>query len=122
MEFFDCSERIFRALSGPAVKVLLMNENPQQLPQNQPGSNPEQGSTPGSQSPSYGASPQERTQQLPMGGYGPHQQQQFAPQGGQPRPPQGSTSIVCCGSAVAAVSRTLSKPRICCYMPVGLAW
>ena len=99
MDFFGCSEGIFRALSGPAVKVLVMNENPQQLPQNQPGSNPEQGSTPGSQNPSYGASPQERTQQLPMGGYGQHQQQQFAPQGGQPRPPQGSGQHPAGGSA-----------------------
>ena len=99
MDFFGCSEGIFRALSGPAVKVLVMNENPQQLPQNQPGSNPEQGSTPGSQNPSYGAGPQERTQQLPMGGYGPHQQQQFAPQGGQPRPPQGSGQHPAGGSA-----------------------
>ncbi len=30
----------------------------------------------------------ERTQQLPTGGYGQHQQQQFAPQGGQQRPGQ----------------------------------
>jgi len=45
-----------------------MTEN--QPPQNQPGQNP-----PGPQGP-------ERTQQLPM--YGQHQQQQFAPQGGQP--------------------------------------
>jgi putative serine protease PepD len=45
-----------------------MTEN--QPPQNQPGQNPQ-----GPQGP-------ERTQQLPM--YGQHQQQQFAPQGGQP--------------------------------------
>jgi putative serine protease PepD len=71
-----------------------MTENQPQQPQNQPGSdNPAQGSTPGSQpqqgaQPSFGANPQERTQQLPMGGYGQHQQQQFAPQGGQQRPGQ----------------------------------
>lgn len=68
MEFFGHSERIFRALSGPADKVLVMTEN--QPPQNQPGQNPQ------------GPLGPERTQQLPM--YGQHQQQQFAPQGGQP--------------------------------------
>ncbi|RZU20359.1 putative serine protease PepD [Kribbella rubisoli] len=68
MEFFGHSERIFRALSGPADKVLAMTEN--QPPQNQPGQNPQ------------GPLGPERTQQLPM--YGQHQQQQFAPQGGQP--------------------------------------
>jgi putative serine protease PepD len=99
MDFFGGSERIFRALSGPAVRVLAMTENPPPQPQNQPGPNPEQGSTPGNQIPSYGASPQERTQQQPMsGGYG-HQQQQFAPQGGQSRPPQGSGQHPAAGSA-----------------------
>lgn len=54
-----------------------MTENqPPQQPQNQPGQNPQGPQNPlGSQGP-------ERTQQLPM--YGQHQQQQFAPQGGQP--------------------------------------
>ncbi|MFG1624072.1 S1C family serine protease [Kribbella sp. NPDC049227] len=55
-----------------------MTENqphqPQQ-PQNQPGQNPQQ------QGP-------DRTQQLPLSGYGQHQQQQFAPLGGQQRPGQ----------------------------------
>ncbi|TDD29418.1 PDZ domain-containing protein [Kribbella turkmenica] len=50
-----------------------MTENQPQQPQNQPGQNPQQ---------------PERTQQMPMGGYGQHQQQQFAPAGGQPRPGQ----------------------------------
>jgi putative serine protease PepD len=75
MEFFGSSERIFRALSGPADTVLAMTENqPPQQPQNQPGQNPQQPQRP------------ERTQQLPM--YGQHQQQQFAPLGGQQRPGQ----------------------------------
>jgi len=91
MEFFGSSERIFRGFSGPADKVLVMTENQPHQPQNQPGSNPEQGSTPGSQIPSYGSSPQERTQQLPMSGYGQHQQQQFAPQAGRPGQGQHST-------------------------------
>jgi putative serine protease PepD len=73
MEFFGSSDVIFRAFSGPARKVLAMTENQPQQPQNQPGQNPQQ---------------PERTQQLPMGGYGRHQQQQFAPQGGQQRPGQ----------------------------------
>jgi putative serine protease PepD len=71
MEFFGHSEGIFRALSGLADKVLAMTENQPQQPQNQPGQNAQ-----GPQGP-------ERTQQLPM--YGQHQQQQHAPQGGQPR-------------------------------------
>ena len=71
MEFFGHSERIFRALSGPAATVFAMTENQPQQPQNQPSQNAQ-----GPQGP-------ERTQQLPM--YGQHQQQQFAPQGGQPR-------------------------------------
>ncbi|MDX3003989.1 trypsin-like peptidase domain-containing protein [Kribbella solani] len=73
MEFFGLSERIFRGLSGPADKVLVMTENQPQQP-NQPGQNAQ-----GPQGP-------ERTQQLPV--YGQHQQQQYAPQGGygQPRP------------------------------------
>jgi putative serine protease PepD len=53
-----------------------MTENqPPQQPQNQPGQNPQ-----GPQNPQGSQGP-ERTQQLPM--YGQHQQQQFAPQGGQ---------------------------------------
>jgi putative serine protease PepD len=85
MEFFGGSERIFRALSGPADKVPAMTENqPPQQPQNQPGQNPQGAQNPlGSQGP-------ERTQQLPM--YGQHQQQQFAPQGGQPGGQQGQDS------------------------------
>lgn len=73
MEFFGSSERIFRALSGPAVKVLPMTENPPQQPQNQSGPNPQQPQGP------------DRTQQMPM--YGQHQQQQFAPLGGQQQRP-----------------------------------
>ena len=71
MEFFGGSEGIFRRLSGPADKVLPMTENQPQQPQPQPGPNAQ-----GQQGP-------ERTQQLPM--YGQHQQQHYAPQGGQPR-------------------------------------
>jgi putative serine protease PepD len=71
MEFFGQSERIFRPLSGPADKVRAMTENQPQPPQPQPGQNAQ-----GQQGP-------ERTQQLPV--YGQHQQQQYAPQGGQPR-------------------------------------
>ena len=98
MEFFGCSDGIFRGFSGPAAKVLLMTENQPHQPQNQPGNDtPAQGSTYGNQpgnqpqqaaSPSFGAGSPERTQQLPMQGYGQHQQQQFAPQGGQQRPGQ----------------------------------
>jgi putative serine protease PepD len=64
-----------------------MTENQPHQPQNQPGNdNPAQGSTYGNQAPqgtppSYGSSPQERTQQLPTTGYGQHAQQQYAPQG-----------------------------------------
>ncbi|TDW17907.1 S1C family serine protease [Kribbella kalugense] len=62
-----------------------MTENqPPQQPQNQPGQNPQGPQNPlGSQGP-------ERTQQLPM--YGQHQQQQFAPQGGQPGGQHGQDS------------------------------
>jgi putative serine protease PepD len=62
-----------------------MTENqPPQQPQNQPGQNPQGAQNPlGSQGP-------ERTQQLPM--YGQHQQQQFAPQGGQPGGQHGQDS------------------------------
>jgi len=49
-----------------------MTENQPHQPQNQPVQPPQQ------QGP-------ERTQQLPMSGYGQHQQQQFAPMGGQQR-------------------------------------
>ncbi|QNE19684.1 PDZ domain-containing protein [Kribbella qitaiheensis] len=70
-----------------------MTENQPHQPQNQPGHDaPASGSTYGNQpqqgaSPAYGSSPQERerTQQLPVQGYGQHQHQQYAPQGGQPR-------------------------------------
>jgi putative serine protease PepD len=65
-----------------------MTENQPHQPQNEPGHEaPASGSTYGNQpsSPSYGSNPPEHTQQLPMQGYGQHQQQQFAPQGGQPR-------------------------------------
>lgn len=80
MEFFGGSERIFRALSGPADTVLTMTENqPPQHPQNQPGQNPQQ--------PPQGSQGPERTQQLPM--YGQHQQQQFAGMGGPQQPGQG---------------------------------
>jgi putative serine protease PepD len=59
-----------------------MTENqPPQQPQNQPGQNPQ-----GPQNPQGSQGP-ERTQQLPM--YGQHQQQQFAPQGGQQGPDSG---------------------------------
>jgi putative serine protease PepD len=73
-----------------------MTENQPQQPQNQPGHDaPAQGSTYGNQpqqgAPSFGSSPQERTQQLPVQGYGQHSQQQYAPQGGQPRIGQHST-------------------------------
>ncbi|MEU4605354.1 trypsin-like peptidase domain-containing protein [Kribbella sp. NPDC023972] len=57
-----------------------MTENQPQQPQNQRGQNPQQ--------PERTQQLPERTQQLPMGGYGQHQQQQFAPQGGQQRPGQ----------------------------------
>jgi putative serine protease PepD len=93
MEFFGSSDGIFRGFSGPADKVLAMTENQPHQPQNQAGSDkPAQGSTSDGQpqqggQPSIGANP-ERTQQLPMSGYGQHQQQQFAPQGGQQRPGQ----------------------------------
>ena len=66
-----------------------MTENQPNQPQNQPGQDaPATGSTYGNQpqqgaSPTFGSSPQERTQQLPMQGYGQHSQQQYAPQGGQ---------------------------------------
>jgi putative serine protease PepD len=88
-EFFGSSDRIFSGFSGSADKVLPMTENQPHQPQNQPGeNNPAQGSTYGSQpqqgtSPSFGSP--ERTQQLPITGYGQHPQQQYAPQGGQPR-------------------------------------
>jgi len=68
-----------------------MTENQPHQPQNQPGQDtPATGSTYGNQpqqgaSPTFGSSPQERTQQLPTQGYGQHSQQQYAPQGGQPR-------------------------------------
>ncbi|MEU4396142.1 trypsin-like peptidase domain-containing protein [Kribbella sp. NPDC023855] len=75
-----------------------MTENQPHQPQNQPGDkSPAQGSTYGNQSanqppqagaPAFGSGSSERTQQLPMGGYGQHHQQQYAPQGGQPRPGQ----------------------------------
>lgn len=75
-----------------------MTENQPHQPQNQPGDEtPAQGSTYGNQpvsqppqapSPSFGSGSSERTQQLPAAGYGQHQQQQFAPQGGQQRPGQ----------------------------------
>lgn len=75
-----------------------MTENQPPQPQNPSGDNtPAQGSTYGNQSanqppqpalPTYGSGSPERTQQLPMGGYGQHPQQQFAPQGGQQRPGQ----------------------------------
>ncbi|MEV6284356.1 trypsin-like peptidase domain-containing protein [Kribbella sp. NPDC051770] len=64
-----------------------MTENQPHQPQNQSGDEtPAQGSTYGNQGPqgtppAYGSSPQERTQQLPMGGYGQHSQHQYAPQG-----------------------------------------
>jgi putative serine protease PepD len=91
-EFFGCSDGIFRGFSGAADKVQLMTENQPHQPQNQPGQdNPAQGSTYGNQ-PQQGASPSfgspERTQQLPLTGYGQHSQQQYAPQGGQQRPGQ----------------------------------
>jgi putative serine protease PepD len=68
-----------------------MTENQPHQPQNEPGENsPAQGSTYGNQpqqgSPSFGSP--ERTQQLPLTGYGQHSQQQYAPPGGQPRPGQ----------------------------------
>ena len=86
MEFFGSSETIFRGFSGPADKVFVMTENqPPQQP-NQPGQNPQQPQGP------------ERTQQGPM--YGQHQQQQFAPHGGQPqRPGQGAGQHPSGGSA-----------------------
>ncbi len=76
-----------------------MTENQPHQPQNQPGDeSPAQGSTYGNQSanqppqagaPAFGSGSPERTQQLPMGGYGQHHQQQYAPQGGQPGQPAG---------------------------------
>jgi putative serine protease PepD len=72
-----------------------MTENQPPQPQNLPGDDsPAQGSTfsqPAQhqqQPTNYGSGSPERTQQLPMGGYGQHQQQQYAPQGGQQRPAQ----------------------------------
>ncbi|WP_344212066.1 S1C family serine protease [Kribbella sancticallisti] len=71
-----------------------MTENQPHQPQNQPGNDtPAQGSTYGNQpqqaaSPSFGSGSPERTQQLPLSGYGQHPQQQYAPQGGQQRPGQ----------------------------------
>lgn len=94
MEFFGSSDGIFRGFSGAAAKVVPMTENQPHQPQNQPGNDtPTQGSTYGNQpqqgpSPSFGSSSPERTQQLPMSGYGQHPQQQYAPQGGQQRPGQ----------------------------------
>ncbi len=78
MEFFGSSDGIFRGFSGAATKVLAMSDNqPPQQPQNQPGQNPQQPQGP------------ERTQQMPMSGYGQHQQQ-FA-MGGQQQPGQHPT-------------------------------
>ena len=94
MDFFGSSDGIFSGLSGPAVKVKPMTENQPHQPQNQPRNDtPAQGSTYGNQpqpghSPSFGSSSPERTQQLPVSGYGQHAQQQYAPQGGQQRPGQ----------------------------------
>ncbi|MDX6263932.1 MAG: putative serine protease PepD [Kribbellaceae bacterium] len=82
-----------------------MTENQPPQPQSQPGDDtPAQGSTFGSQPahqpqqpamPTYGSGSPERTQQLPMGGYGQHQQQPYlsqgGPQGGQQWPGQHPT-------------------------------
>ncbi|MDX6238639.1 MAG: putative serine protease PepD [Kribbellaceae bacterium] len=68
-----------------------MTENQPHQPQNQPGQDlPAQGSTQGNTPqpgamPSYGSTPLDGTQPLPTTGYGQHAQQQYAPQGGQPR-------------------------------------
>ena len=86
MEFFGCSEGIFRGFSGPAATVLAMTENQPPQPQNQPGQNPQQ---PGP----------DRTQQMPMPGYGQHQQQHSAPQGGQQGPRQATGQYPSGGSA-----------------------
>jgi putative serine protease PepD len=76
IEFFGGSDGIFRGFSGAATKLLAMTENQPQQPQSQPGQNPQQPQGP------------ERTQQLPMSGYGQQQQQQF---GQQQRPGQHPT-------------------------------